>query len=165
MTLKDKIRNLHAFFKREDFYKHNHEKKSYLDKIAKASNVSLSTVYRALKGEHTVKPPTKRRNVKIDSFDVDVIRHVIYGFYEKNELPTRRMISNALTERGILVSTRQLERVLPRIGFKWKKVSENRKVFIERIFTKNSRISTQFSPYYMTWRMTSTQWLPDSVFG
>ena len=51
----------------------------------------------------------------------------------------RRMISTALKERGILVSTRQLERVLPRIGFKWKKVSENRKVFIERSEIRASR--------------------------
>ena len=138
MSLRQSIKKLNKFFKKEAFF--NREKDtSNVDKIAKALGISRMTVYRALKNEESIKKPKKPRNVKFDCFDIDLIRRVIYEFYEKKELPTKRMIINVLSDRGIYVSKRQLDRLLPKLGFKWKKVSENRKIFLERSEIRASR--------------------------
>ena len=78
-----------------------------MDKIAKALCVSRMKVYRVLRNDEWVPKPKKPRNVKFDSFDIDVIRRVVYEFYEKNELPTKQMIINILNEREISISNGQ----------------------------------------------------------
>ena len=69
----------------------------------------------------------------VDSFDTDVIRRVVHDFYSKKELPTLIKIRNRLEqEHDIVIKMYQLRLELIKMGFKWKRVSENKKIVIEQ---------------------------------
>lgn len=111
---------------------------------AAATNKSLSTIRRIIKesktSEHIVifRTPGKKRPranpiTGVDDFDKGVIKRCIHNFHvTEKELPTleklRVKLRNDINFNG---SKTSLGRLIKRIGFKWKRTENNRKVLIE----------------------------------
>ncbi|KAH6948087.1 hypothetical protein HPB50_022812 [Hyalomma asiaticum] len=81
-----------------------------------------------------VLPPKRRscgkgrdRTKKLDDFDLSVLRRVVHGFFEKGEIPTIAKVVQRFKEDETLptVSTRTMQRMLKKLGFRYKKRSRN----------------------------------------
>ena len=65
-------------------------KRSIIERTSKATGSSISTVKRIIKEERPRSPGKKRPNrkkfTKLDSFDLSVVRRIIYSFYSKTKV-------------------------------------------------------------------------------
>lgn len=148
------IASVYHFLKEEyDFIKSVMESNSDLSHLrnitqrtAEATGVSLSTVQRILKEEKELPctsskftSPMKKRmkrdnKIEIDSFTADIVRSTIQNFHVVHkEIPTLAKLRTVLNEKigfeGCLETLRQL---LLKLGYKWRKTENNRKVLTER---------------------------------
>lgn len=122
-------------------------------RTAEATGVSERTVQNILKEERdnlskeresgstssTFTSPMKNRRkrankVDIDSFNTDVIRSTIQDFHiVQKQIPTLAKLRSVLNEKigfdGCLATLRKL---LKKLGYKWRKTDNNRKVLVER---------------------------------
>ena len=80
------------------------------------------------------KAPKSRKPKKqpLDNFDKETVRRVVHELYEKKQLPTLNKIRRRLQQLNINITRPRLSLELKSLGFKWKKITENRKIFIER---------------------------------
>ncbi|CAH2094192.1 unnamed protein product [Euphydryas editha] len=116
------------------------------ERTAEATGVSLSSVQRILKEEKvlpstslkftsSMKKRRKRDNkIEIDNFTADVIQSTIQNFHIVHKaIPTltnlRRVLNEKIGFEGCLETLRQL---LLKLGYKWPKTENNRKVLTER---------------------------------
>jgi hypothetical protein len=83
-------------------------------------------------GKH--RPRQQSRNVACDSFDTSVIRNVIYNFYTVEKIyPTCKKLLPAVREKiNFPWGVRSLNRIIKRMGFRWRKCQNRRKILIER---------------------------------
>ncbi|CAH1975548.1 unnamed protein product [Acanthoscelides obtectus] len=87
---------------------------------------------------------------KLDSFtphQIKSIREIIYNFYMmEKKLPTLKGIRQKILDRGVLsedvaeLSISTLSRLLKKIGFKWQKMQDKRKVLCESYDIRAKRI-------------------------
>ena len=75
---------------------------------------------------------------KIDEFDRDLIRNVIYKFYAQITLPTAIMIMDKI-KNDIDISMFVLYDTLKDLGFCWRRTGDDRRVAIERSETVAAR--------------------------
>ncbi|CAK1594607.1 unnamed protein product [Parnassius mnemosyne] len=88
---------------------------------------SEDNVLRTSKKKRRQKPVTG-----VDVFDADAIRNHIYGYYTRNEFPTRRLLLVSLKEAGLFKGGKTaLSKLLHEIGFEYKKTNK-RKILMER---------------------------------
>lgn len=148
------IANVYHFLKKEyEFtvlYKDVNSDLSHLRNIAKrtaeATGVSERTVQQILKVERDqttdspkflspMKNRRKRENkVDIDGFTADVVRSTIQDFHIlQKQIPTLAKLRSILNEKigfdGCLATLRKL---LIKLGYKWRKTDNNKKVLVER---------------------------------
>ena len=83
---------------------------------------------------------SKKRHYKykIDEFDRDLIRNVIYQFYAQRTLPTAIMIMDNI-KNDIDISMFVLYDTLKDLGFCWRRTGNDRRVAIERSETVAAR--------------------------
>ncbi|KAH6945723.1 hypothetical protein HPB50_009718 [Hyalomma asiaticum] len=108
-----------------------------IKRTAKLTQVSERTLYRwkkEIEDAGEVLPPKKRscgkgrdRTKKLDDFDLSVLRRVVHGFLEKGEIPTIAKVVQRFKEDEMLptVSTTTMQRMLKKLGFRYKKRSRN----------------------------------------
>lgn len=90
--------------------------------------------------------PKKKKRSKIvtdiDDFDKCVIRRKIYNFYKsERSLPSLKLLKNTLAEDlNFKGSVSSLRTIIKELGFKWKKIENNRKILIERNGIRVKRI-------------------------
>lgn len=115
-------------------------------RTADATGVSLRTVQRILKEEKELpstssnftSPMKKRRKrdnkMEIDNLTADVIRSTINNFHiAHKEIPTLVKIKSVLSEKiGFDGCLETLRKLLQKLGYKWRKIENNRKVLVER---------------------------------
>lgn len=99
------------------------------------------------KGEASFRTPVKKKRkcpvTDIDNFDKCVVRRVVHEFYQTEKmLPTLAKIKAKLEKdidfRGGIWSVRE---ILKSLGFTWRKITNDRKVIIERSDIREKRIS------------------------
>lgn len=150
-------------------------------RAAHCLNISLDSLRKILKARDESKPMEFHENNKtfkkdsLDHFDKDVIKNVIYGYFSKNKCVTLRKLKVELDENhGIKLTKYKLWKTLHELGFRYKKLSGQRKALVERVDIVNQRINylrtikkkreEGFKPVYLdeTWcdtnHTTSHQW-------
>ena len=72
--------------------------------------------------------------MKIDSFDIDVIRRAVRDFYiTEKEVPTVSKLLPVIKEKINFAWGREtLRKILHEIGFTWEKTQNKRKILMER---------------------------------
>ena len=135
-------------------------------KTAEATGFTVRSVNRilgkkrSLEDDDTFPSPTKRykktrERVDVDSFDVDAIRRTIHDFYDRKEYPTIDRLLQVLKEKELFKGERYcLWRLLKRIGFRYKKVSDKRYVY------EQSRIVQQRHQFLRRMRRNRTAGRP-----
>ena len=111
-----------------------------LQKTAEATGVSRATVGRIekeLRDNGRVMSPVRRKRgpyKPLDGFDRDVVRNKVREFCTtRRQLPTLRMLLKVLKEDIDFPGGREsLRLTLKRMGFKWKRTSNNRQQLIEK---------------------------------
>ncbi|KAF8785317.1 uncharacterized protein LOC129958799 isoform X1 [Argiope bruennichi] len=115
-----------------------------IKKAAEANGVSTRTVNRIkreVKNTGDVKSPLKRRRIgklicsstSLDDFDFCVIRQTVSEFYARNEVPSLRTLLPAVKEKiNFPWKVKTLRHVLQKIGFKWKRSVDKRKIVMKR---------------------------------
>ncbi|KAL4090822.1 hypothetical protein QTP88_025592 [Uroleucon formosanum] len=70
---------------------------------------------------------------ELDDFDCEVVRRVVYSFYDKGEFPTSVKILAALREKiDYRGSKSSVKIILKKLNFKYKKCNDGRKFLMER---------------------------------
>jgi hypothetical protein len=94
----------------------------------------LDSLRKILKARDESKPMEFHENNKtfkkdsLDHFDKDVIKNVIYGYFSKNKCVTLRKLKVELDENhGIKLTKYKLWKTLHELGFRYKKLSGERK--------------------------------------
>lgn len=144
------LRNVHSFFK-QDSKNPVVPSKSILKRAALATGIGKRTVQRYLKLKEVVDTPRKKRTkrpkkfLKVDEFMLGVIRRAVYYFYAQNIPPTAEMVMNKVKEdtagtnyafTGGITTFRKILRFL---GFRWRKVTQDKSVLIESYRIKKWR--------------------------
>lgn len=127
-----------------------------LERAAAACGVSIGAVkkIRKEKKDINISPeagcsfstPKKKKRFKavtdIDDFDKCVIRRTVNNFYKtEKSLPTLNLLKNKLSkDLNFIGSVSSLRTIIKELGFKWKKIENNRKVLIERSDIRAKRI-------------------------
>lgn len=118
---------------------------------------------------------------KLDNFDKELIKKTVFDLFNKNECVTLRKLKAFLAKNCDLeISKYKLWKTLHELGFRYKKLSGNRKCLVERTDIVNQRINylrtikkkreEGFIPVYLdeTWvdthHTSSHQWTSDSIF-
>jgi hypothetical protein len=77
----------------------------------------------------------------LDSFDKDLIRRVVVGFFSKNEYVSIRKLRVTLEKNHSLkLSKYKLWKTLHELGFRYAKINGNKKALVERKDLVNKRI-------------------------
>jgi len=87
---------------------------------------------------------TERKNTILDSFDKDLIKTVVFNLFSKNEcicITLKKLKSYLEKNHNISISKYKLWKTLHELGFKYKKLSVNRKALVERNDIINQRIN------------------------
>ena len=114
---------------------------SFLDRTAEVAGVSRSTVDSVRKEKRDAgmlsspKKTVERGPYKpLDGYDMAAIRHKVMEFYTvRKQLPTLRNLHQELTKDiKFPGSIETLRRMMHRLGYRWKKTKDNRKVLVER---------------------------------
>lgn len=156
---KEIVSNVYAFMKKEsDIDKIKIPLKLARERTAVATGVSVRTVSRinaelsklSVNEEEAnyFSTPKKTRNRKkpvtgIDSFDESVVRRTVYDFYiTEKRLPTIKLLQEKLKEKIDYKGSRESVRmILKNLGFRWKRVQNNRRILIENSDIREKRIS------------------------
>ena len=78
----------------------------------------------------------------LDQFDKGVIKNVIYGYFSKNKCVSLRKLKVKLDENhGIKLTKYKLWKTLHELGFRYNKLSGERKALVERVDIANQRIN------------------------
>ena len=78
----------------------------------------------------------------LDQFDKGVIKNVIYGYFSKNKCVSLRKLKVKLDENhGIKLTKYKLWKTLHELGFRYNKLSGERKALVERVDIVNQRIN------------------------
>ncbi|XP_053395641.1 uncharacterized protein LOC128555879 [Mercenaria mercenaria] len=119
------VTNVSEYFKKNP----GPDKRSIIQRTIQATGVSRRTIYRLWK-ERSKRAPYK----PVDGFDESVIRNKIHEFYTySRQLPTLKNLLTVLkTEIGFPGSRWLLRKTLRKMGFVWKRTTDNRKVLIEK---------------------------------
>ena len=140
-TKSEDIRYLYQYFVDCNRTKKQRESTTAIyQKVAKILHVGVTTVLRCVKNK-TDDKATKDNTYKlkkIDDFSQEVIRRKIYKLYEKKTLPTIKLIQNEIKDE-INVSDSLLRMTLLRMGFCWRRTTDDRRVIIERTDSKAAR--------------------------
>ncbi|KAJ4440513.1 hypothetical protein ANN_08654 [Periplaneta americana] len=139
------VYNVHQFFKRQ---KEEHKMDINVAHVtSEATGVSERVITRIVKegieslakGSLSFSTPNgkkgeRKKRVEVDNFTVCAIRQKIRGFYAvERECPTVGKLLTASKEDQVIDCGREfLRQTLKKIGFKWKKCQNNRKVLVER---------------------------------
>ena len=109
-------------------------------KVAAILHLRKTTVIRCVKSETFGKHSKSSicKPTKIDDFSQEVIRRKIYQLYEKKKLPTIPLIQDAIKDE-ISVSNTARRAVLGRMGFCWRRTTDDRRVVIEKTDSKAAR--------------------------
>ena len=109
-------------------------------KVATILHVGRTAVIRCVKNEsfEKVTKTNTYKPKKIDDFSQDVIRRKIYQLYAERKLPTIQLIQEAIKDE-ICVSDTLLRMTLYRMGFCWRRTTDDRRVVIEKTDSKASR--------------------------
>ena len=117
--------------------------KKVIDRTAQALDISHSFLNKILK-EEPVELNEKSVNKckdSLDSFDKDLIRRVVVGFFSKNEYVSIRKLRVTLEKtHSLKVSKYKLWKTLHELGFKYAKINGNKKALVERKDLVNKRI-------------------------
>lgn len=93
----------------------------------------------------TPKKNIKRKNpvTDLDQFDECVVRRLVYDFYiTEKRLPTAKLLQIALKEKiDFTGSVSSVIKILKKLGFKWKRAQNNRRLLIEKSEIREKRIS------------------------
>ena len=116
------------------------QRDSYIDRTAKATGVSRSTIYRIRKEQKDTgmvgSPQRSERGAykPVDDFDDIVIRNKVHDFYTvRRQLPTLINLHSVLkTDIDYPGSITTLRKTVRKLGFRWKKTNDNRKVLVEK---------------------------------
>lgn len=110
--------------------------------LADVSNISEGN------GEKSFSTPNKCRSRRrpitdLDDFDKCVLRKLVYDFHlTEHRLPTAKLLFSALKEKinfkGCLKSLRL---ILKQLGFKWRRIQNNRKILVETCDIREKRLS------------------------
>lgn len=153
------VSNVYKFMKEESVSgTPNIPLKKARDRTAAATGVSIRSVSRinreltSLKvSEDEVKSfltPNKNRKrqnpvTDLDQFDECVVRRLVYDFYiTEKRLPTAKLLQIALKEKiDFTGSVSSVIKILKKLGFKWKRAQNNRRLLIEKSEIREKRIS------------------------
>lgn len=129
---------------------------SLQERVAKACNVSVASVKRIVSEGNRKSPgerfksPLKTLNKpstskgSVDEFEEEIIRKIIYSYTAiHNRRPTmKRIFESVKKETGIHFTGKidSFRRLVKRMGFRWKKTKDNRKVLMEKFDIKAKRI-------------------------
>lgn len=156
---KEIVSNVYTFMKKEsDIDKIEIPLKLARERTAVATGVSVRTVSRInaelsklsvdKEEANYFSTPTKIRNRKkpvtgIDSFDESVVRRTVYDFYiTEKRLPTIKLLQATLKDKIDYKGSRESVRmILKNLGFRWKRVQNNRRILIENSDIREKRIS------------------------
>lgn len=144
-------------------------------KVADIAGISSHTLERMrlqARKNQLLSPPRKRKRFATvidgtDGFSRDAIRREVLAFYERGEVPTLETLLEKVTEPPINfnASKSSLNRMLKKIGFRYRKVQSGRHLLMERedivaarskylrIMEKNRKSSTPKKEIYIdeTW--------------
>ena len=116
-------------------------------------NISERTVYKYMRTEGLVDTPSKKRKKtterkfgKIDDFTKDLVRRILYDFYDKNVIPSLNEIHREVVNRTsgtdyefpYKLST--LRDILIGLGFKYKLLKNKRRILVEKTQFKEWRL-------------------------
>ena len=145
-TKRSDIILMYKYFKRVKVQYSNTVFNNIFKSLADAFKISVVTIKRVVneieKADSTetvkhkqTKPP------KIDHFDKTVIRRVVHDFYLERVMPTLALIRNRLrANHDIVIGVKKLRFVLYELGFKWKRICENKKAVVEQSDIVASRV-------------------------
>ena len=106
-----------------------------IDRTVQALDISRSFLNKILK-EEPVELNEKSVNKckdSLDSFDKDLIRRVVVGFFSKNEYASIRKLRVTLEKNHSLKASKyKLWKILHELGFKYAKINGNTKALVER---------------------------------
>jgi hypothetical protein len=109
--------------------------KKVIDRTVQALHISHSFLNKILK-EEPVELSEKSVNKckdSLDSFDKDLIKRVVVGFFSKNEYVSIRKLRVTLEKtHSLKVSKYKLWKTLHELGFKYAKINGNKKALVER---------------------------------
>lgn len=79
----------------------------------------------------------------LDQFDECVVRKLVYEFYlTEKRLPTAKLLQIALKEKiDFSGSVESVRKILKKLGFKWRRAENNRRVLIEKSDIREKRIA------------------------
>ena len=141
-TKYEDIRYLYDYFVSNNRTKKCPESTSEIyTKVASILHVGKTTVIECVKSESFEQRSSKSniyKPTKIDEFSQEVIRRKIYQLYEKKKLPTIPLIQDAIKDE-ICVSNSALRVALLRMGFCWRRTTDDRRVVIEKNDAKAAR--------------------------
>jgi hypothetical protein len=148
------VANVYTFMKQEAEHGGAINLNRVQSRVSQATGVSVSSIKRILKEEKTCtqscsqfSTPNKKRIRKrpktdIDDFDICVVRRTVNEFHLTNgERPTITSVLGVLKERINFVGGKwALLKILKRLGFRWRKSNNNRKVLIEKSEIREMRL-------------------------
>ena len=71
-----------------------------------------------------------RKKIVMDDFDTEALRSAVHEFYNEKKYPTMDSLLSAVKKKGIFSGERTtLWRVMRKMGFKYKKVDDNRYIY------------------------------------
>ncbi|XP_063633868.1 uncharacterized protein LOC134804684 [Cydia splendana] len=164
--------------------------------VEKATGVCLSTVYNIVTESNsekfaTTKKFTSPKNKKlrpcpssaVDDFDQEVIRRTIYNFHlSHKQFPTLKGLHSVLkSDIDYKFGISTLRKQIQKLGFKWKKTEDNRKILMEKhnirllrinYLTKIAEYRSQDRPlvytdetYIHTSHVSGEAWTDGTEFG
>lgn len=148
------IANVYRFMKREAEANAPINLKKVQERVVQATGVSESSLRRILREEKqcteastSFSTPNKvrqRKNFKsdLDNFDVGVVRRTVNEFHRTHgERPTIKTLLPVLREKIDFKGSKwTLSKILKKLGFRWRKSTNNRKVLVERFDIRELRL-------------------------
>lgn len=129
--------------------------KQVQERVSQATGVKIRTLQLMLKqnrennaaGRSFVTPrknmrKKQRQKTELDAFDQGVVRRTVNEFHRTHgQRPTLKSLLPVLKEKiNFRGATWSLSRVVQKLGFKWKKSCDNRKILIEKPDIRHKRI-------------------------
>ncbi len=125
---------MHSYLVRENVKKKSNKKSTWQLKKMTGDmlHISVYSVHAIIESAAAPPKPKKKRKVKLDGFDKEVIRRMIHTMYGERVLPTIPLIQARLAHTNIKISNSTLRLVLHEIGYVFRKTEDNRKIVAER---------------------------------
>lgn len=136
------IQNIYNFFVKHRLAPEKLDFTKTQNVTAEACGVSLSTVQKVAQENRNNKGQflsprksisSKRPKTDLDDFNKDVVRRIIYDFYDEGQFPTAQKILGKLRKKiNYQGSVRSVTRIIHNNGFSFKKCKGGRKFLMER---------------------------------